>query len=111
LTGIPTIGAAKSRLIGQCEEPGPNRGDWMPLTDRGETIGAAVRTRSRTRCVFVSVGHRIGLQTAIHYALRCAPFFRLPEPIRLADRLSRVLARTDAQSTADVRGAAMIACE
>jgi deoxyribonuclease V len=90
LTSLPTIGLAKSRLIGQYEEPGPDRGDWMPLTEHGETIGAVVRTRSRTRCVFVSVGHRIGLQTAIHYALRCAPRFRLPEPIRLADRLSRV---------------------
>jgi deoxyribonuclease V len=92
LTGIPTIGVAKSRLTGQWHEPGSNRGDWTPLTDRGETIGAVVRTRSRVRCVFVSVGHRIGLPTAIHYTLRCAPFFRLPEPIRLADHLSRVFA-------------------
>jgi deoxyribonuclease V len=90
LTGLPTIGLAKSRLIGQYEEPGPRRGDWMPLTAHGETIGAVVRTRARVRCVFVSVGHRIGLQTAIQYALRCAPHFRLPEPLRLADRLSRV---------------------
>ncbi len=90
LMSLPTIGLAKSRLIGQYEEPGPRRGDWMPLTEHGETIGAVVRTRSRTRCVFVSVGHRIGLQTAIDYALRCAPRFRLPEPLRLADRLSRV---------------------
>lgn len=90
MTSLPTIGLAKSRLTGQYEEPGSARGDWMPLIEHGETIGAVVRTRSRTRCVFVSVGHRIGLQTAIHYALRCAPRFRLPEPIRLADRLSRV---------------------
>lgn len=92
LTGLPTIGLAKSRLIGQYEEPGARRGEWMPLTEHGETIGAVVRTRARIQCVFVSVGHRIGLQTAIHYALRCAPRFRLPEPIRLADGLSRAFA-------------------
>ncbi len=92
LTGIPTIGVAKSRLVGRYEEPGPLRGDWTPLTDHNETIGAALRTRVRTRCVFVSVGHRIALKTAIDFVLRCTPRFRLPEPIRLADRLSRVFA-------------------
>jgi deoxyribonuclease V len=52
-------------------------------------VGAVLRTRSQTRPVFVSVGHRISLASAIAYVLRCAPAFRLPEPLRAADRLSR----------------------
>lgn len=90
VAAIPTIGVAKSKLIGRYEPPGPDRGEWTPLIDDGETVGAVVRTRAHTRPVFVSVGHRISLRTAIDYVLRCAPAFRLPEPIRLADRLSRV---------------------
>lgn len=86
---VPTIGVAKSRLVGQYQMPGRDRGDWTPLMDDGETIGAVLRTRSRTRPVFVSVGHCISLKTAIEFVLRCTPQFRLPEPIRLADRLSR----------------------
>jgi deoxyribonuclease V len=90
LAGMPTIGVAKSRLIGRYEEPGPDRGAWTPLLHDGETIGAVLRTRSRTRPLFVSVGHRISLASAVDFVLRCTPKFRLPEPIRLADRLSRV---------------------
>jgi deoxyribonuclease V len=90
LSAIPTIGVAKSRLLGRYEAPGRGRGEWTPLVDDGEIVGAVLRTRSRTRPVFVSVGHCISLPTAVDYVLRCAPVFRLPEPIRLADRLSRV---------------------
>jgi deoxyribonuclease V len=86
---IPTIGVAKSRLVGQYEMPGWDRGDWTPLMDDEETIGAVLRTRPHTRPVFVSVGHRVSLATAVAFVLRCTPQFRLPEPIRLADRLSR----------------------
>jgi len=89
LTDIPTIGVAKSRLVGTYEEPNIERGAWSPLTDRGETIGAVLRTKSAVQPVFVSVGHRISLQTAIDVVLRCTGHFRLPEPIRAADRLSR----------------------
>jgi len=89
LTDIPTIGVAKSRLVGTYEEPNIERGAWSPLTDRGETIGAVLRTRSAVQPVFVSIGHRISLQTAIDVVLRCTGHFRLPEPIRAADRLSR----------------------
>ena len=91
LAAVPTIGVAKSRLLGRYQPPGPNRGAWTPLVDDGETVGAVLRTRSDTRPVFVSVGHRLSLRTAIDYVLRCAPAFRLPEPIRLADRLSRIV--------------------
>jgi deoxyribonuclease V len=93
LAAIPAIGVAKSRLLGRYEPPGPERGDWTPLTDGDDTIGAVLRTRSHTRPLFVSVGHRISLRTAVDYVLRCTHAYRLPEPIRLADRLSRVLRR------------------
>jgi len=103
LAAVPTIGVAKSRLIGQYKEPGENRGDWTPLVEDGEAIGAVLRTRQRTRPVFVSVGHCVSLRTAVDYVLRCTPAFRLPEPIRLADRLSRVFhakgARPDASKS------------
>lgn len=99
LAGIPTIGIGKSRLTGRYEAPGAERGAWTPLVARGEVIGAALRTRPGTRPIFVSVGHRISLETAIDYALRLTPRFRLPEPIRQADRLSR-----EHPSAADGRG-------
>ncbi len=88
-TDVPTIGVAQSRLVGTYDEPGIERGAWSPLTDGGETIGAVLRTRHAVRPVFVSVGHRISLRTAIDLVLRCTGRFRLPEPIRAADRLSR----------------------
>lgn len=89
LADLPAIGVAKSRLVGAYEEPGTERGAWTPLIDGGETIGAVLRTRRAVRPVFVSIGHRICLQTAIDLVLRCTGRFRLPEPIRAADRLSR----------------------
>lgn len=90
LADLPTIGVAKSLLAGRYLEPGPERGDWTPLIHRGEVVGAALRTRKGTRPVFVSVGHRVALETAIDHVMRCTPRFRLSEPIRLADRLSRM---------------------
>ena len=89
---LPSIGAAKSRLIGVHEEPGGERGDWTPLLDGGEVIGACVRTRTGARPIYVSIGHRVTLETAIRFVLRCAARYRLPEPTRLADRLSKVRA-------------------
>lgn len=88
LTGIPTIGVAKSRLIGRYTEPGPGRGDWSPLVDAGEVIGAVLRTRDRTRPLFVSIGHRVSLATAIELVLACTPRYRLPETTRAAHRLA-----------------------
>jgi deoxyribonuclease V len=84
----PTIGCAKSRLVGSFEVPEATVGAWSPLEDRGETIGAVVRTRQNTRPLFVSVGHRISLQSAIALTLKCGRGYRLPEPTRLADRLA-----------------------
>ncbi len=90
LLDIPTIGVAKSRLIGTHEEPGPRRGDWVPLADKGEVIGTVLRTRPGTKSIYVSIGHRVGLDTAVEYVMRCTTRFRLPETTRAADRLSKV---------------------
>ncbi len=91
LVGLPAIGVAKSRLCGRHDEPGPEKGARMPLTDGGETLGTVLRTRTRVKPVYVSPGHRVGLETAVRLVLACAPRFRLPEPTRLADKLSKKL--------------------
>lgn len=88
LLDVPTIGAAKSRLLGEHPEVAPERGAWAPLTDQGELIGAVLRTRAGTRPLYVSVGHRISLDTAIRWTLACAPRYRLPETTRAAHRLA-----------------------
>ena len=90
----PTIGVAKSRLTGAHDEPGPARGDvaWL-LADRGtrpgERIGAVLRTREGVKPVYVSAGHRVSLRTALALTLACTTRYRLPEPTRLADKLSK----------------------
>ncbi len=81
----PTIGCAKSRLVGRYEEPGDERGSFSPLIDRGETVGAVLRTRPGTKPIFVSVGHRVSLATAVDLVMRCTrPGQRIPEPTRQA---------------------------
>lgn len=84
--GVIGAGVAKSRFIGTHATPGPQRGDYVPLIDDGEVIGAVLRTRGRTRPVYVSVGHRIDLASAVRLVLECCTRYRLPEPTRLADR-------------------------
>jgi deoxyribonuclease V len=86
---VPTIGCAKSRLCGDYDEPPPERGAWSPLVHKGERIGAALRTRDGCNVVYVSTGHRVGLKSAISVVLACAPRYRLPEPQRLADQLTK----------------------
>ncbi len=88
ITNIPSIGVAKSRFIGQHEALGNDRGSWQPLMDRGEVIGAVVCTRPGVKPIYVSIGHKISLPTAIEYVLRCTPKYRLPETTRLADGLA-----------------------
>ncbi|MEQ8970979.1 MAG: deoxyribonuclease V [Coleofasciculus sp. C1-SOL-03] len=88
LITVPTIGVAKSRLIGQHEELPPEKGNWQPLRHRGEVIGAVVRSRTGVKPLYVSPGHRISLPTAIDYVLRCTPKYRLPETTRWADKLA-----------------------
>ena len=88
ITDIPTLGVAKSLLVGEHEEIGEERGSWEPIRDDGETVGAVLRTRTRVRPVYVSVGHRISLETARELTLDLAPRYRLPETTRAADRLA-----------------------
>jgi deoxyribonuclease V len=114
LTGLPSIGVAKSLLLGKHGELGEERGAWVALKDvatrrsphphslsrrereasrgalraRSEIIGAALRTRAGVRPVYVSIGHRVSLATAIDYVLRCTPRYRLPETTRRAHRLA-----------------------
>jgi deoxyribonuclease V len=89
LAGIPTIGCAKSRLVGEHGELGPLRGASVPLVDRGEIVGRVVRTRDHVCPLFVSVGHLVDLETAERIVLDCALVYRIPEPIRFADHLVR----------------------
>ena len=86
---VPTVGCAKSRLCGENDEPGRKRGSWTPLVHKEETVGAALRTRDGCNVVYVSTGHRVGLPSAISVVLACAPRYRLPEPQRLADHLTK----------------------
>ncbi|MEB3282547.1 MAG: deoxyribonuclease V [Lyngbya sp.] len=88
LINLPTIGAAKSRLIGTHQELPAEKGNWKPLIDRGEVIGAVLRSRTNVKPLYVSPGHRISLETAINYVLQCTPKYRLPETTRWADRLA-----------------------
>lgn len=88
LTGIPCIGAAKSRLIGSYGPLPEEKESRVPLLNRGETIGMVVRTRSRVNPLFISAGHRISLESAVNYVLACCPRYRLPETTRQAHRLA-----------------------
>jgi deoxyribonuclease V len=85
---LPSVGCAKSRLCGEYAEPGPKKGSWTPLWDGDEVIGAVVRTRDDVSPVFVSVGHRVDLETAVSLVLDCAPTYRLPETTRWAHRVA-----------------------
>ncbi|MEW5719690.1 MAG: deoxyribonuclease V [Chloroflexota bacterium] len=83
-----TIGCAKSILCGAAKEPANRAGAWSPLMDRGEQIGAAVRTRVGVAPVYVSVGHRVSLARAIDIVMRCCKGYRLPETTRYAHRVA-----------------------
>jgi len=88
LLGIPTVGCAKSRLVGTHEAPPVERGAWRPLLDGEEVIGAVVRTRGGVKPLFVSVGHRVDLPSAVALVLGCCSRYRLPEPTRWAHRVA-----------------------
>jgi deoxyribonuclease V len=91
LLDTPTIGCAKSRLIGEYTELAAGKGSWSPLWFDRRTVGTVVRTRDRTRPLFISPGHKTDLASAIRIALDCTGSFRIPEPLRCADRLSKQL--------------------
>src|SRR6516165_4257088 len=86
---LPTIGCAKSILTGHHEPLSDEAGSWVPLKADKEVIGAVLRTRARVKPMIISLGHRISLETSLRFVLDCCRGFRLPEPTRLADKLSK----------------------
>jgi deoxyribonuclease V len=88
LTGLPSIGVGKSRLTGTHGPVPEEKGGWTPLLDKGEEIGAVLRTRVGVKPLFISPGHRISLPTALKFVLACTTRYRLPETTRWADGLA-----------------------
>lgn len=88
LTGLPTIGVGKSRLTGTHAPVPDEKGAWVPLLDGDETIGAVLRARQGVKPLYISIGHRISLPTAIHYVMACITRYRLPETTRWADGIA-----------------------
>ncbi len=99
---LPTIGVAKSRLIGDAGTVAGPPGSRADITDDGEVIGSMLRTRQGVRSVYVSVGHRISLASAERWALSCARGYRVPEPTRRADRLAAEAKRRMLEATLDM---------
>lgn len=89
LYDLPSIGVAKKLLVGDHKEVPQMRGAWVPIMSEGEIIGAALRTRPQTRPIYVSIGHRVSLDTAIKWVMDCTTRYRLPETTRWAHRLSK----------------------
>lgn len=102
LLGLPTVGCAKSRLCGEYEGPGPDRGDWSPLTDGDEVIGSVLRTRARVKPLFVSPGHLCDQASARSVVLATTDRYRLPTPARLVHEYVNEL-RRDASLPPDAR--------
>ncbi len=88
LLDMPSIGVAKTRLIGTHREVPDKRGAWMPLKDGKETIGAVLRTRQGVKPLYISPGHRICLESAVDWVMACLTRYRLPETTRWAHRLA-----------------------
>ncbi len=87
-SGLPAIGVAKNRLIGEYAPVGPEQGAWSVLQHRGEVIGAVLRTCPGVKPLFVSPGHRVGLEHAVACVMCCMGAYRRPEPLRQAHRLA-----------------------
>jgi deoxyribonuclease V len=99
LLDAPSIGCAKSRLTGRYQEPPPEPGAHTPLYGaRGTPLGAVLRTKARTKPIFVSVGHKLELAQALDILLHCCRGYRLPEPTRLADQYVGAMRRAHAVS-------------
>ncbi|MDJ0579823.1 deoxyribonuclease V [Crocosphaera sp.] len=88
LLDLPTIGVAKSLFIGKHEEVPLEKGSWQPLIDKGEIIGAVLRSRTNVKPIYISIGHKISLPTALNYVIDCLTKYRLPETTRWADKLA-----------------------
>lgn len=90
---VPSIGCAKSLLVGKYEEPGAEKGSQSDLVHRGEVVGKVVRTRKNVSPVYVSIGNRIDLESAVELVLACSPKYRLPETTRQAHNAANRLRR------------------
>jgi deoxyribonuclease V len=90
---VPSVGCAKSRLVGEHEEPGPEKGDTADLVYRKKVVGKVVRTRPRVSPVYVSVGNRIDLVSSVDLVLQCCTRYRLPETTRQAHNAANRLRR------------------
>lgn len=89
LTGYPSIGVAKSVLCGSYKEPGLKKGQSEPLVYKSNKIGTALRSRDNVKPLFISPGHKISHESAVDLVQRCLTRYRLPEPTRIADKLSK----------------------
>jgi deoxyribonuclease V len=88
LVDIPAIGVAKSRLIGTHDEVPKEKGAFVPLMDKGEQIGVALRTRTNVKPLYISPGHRVSIKRSYELVMKCTTRYRLPETTRLAHRLA-----------------------
>jgi deoxyribonuclease V len=88
VTGLPTIGVAKSILVGTHAELPQEKGARVPLRHAGEQVGWMLRSKDKVKPLIVSPGHRVSMDTAVELVLACCRGYRLPEPTRLADRLA-----------------------
>lgn len=88
LTDIPSIGVAKSRLTGTFTDPGKEKGDTSDLLDKQERIGVVLRTRTNVKPLFISPGHKISIESAVHWTMNCTTRYRLPETTRAAHHLA-----------------------
>lgn len=98
---IPTIGCAKSRLVGEYKNPGTSKGKMSSLKYQGKIVGAVLRTKDKVRPVFVSPGNRIDLKASVEIMLNCVSKYRIPEPLRRADFLSKKIKRAQLSDTLD----------
>lgn len=89
----PTIGCAKSRLVGDFDEPGLKKGSWGYLAYQGVRVGAVLRTRNHTKPLFVSPGHRVDIPSSVEVIMKCIFRYRIPEPLRRADIISKRIKR------------------
>ncbi len=96
-TGEVSVGVAKNRLFGYAKEPSSERGSYTYLRYKGKIVGAVVRTKEKTAPVYVSVGHRISLKTAIELVLKTSKY-RVPEPTRLAHNFLQLVRREKLKS-------------
>jgi deoxyribonuclease V len=90
---IPVVGCAKTRLVGEYEEPAPEKGSWTYLYYQGMKVGAVLRTRRNVKPLFISPGHLVDIESSVEIVMKCVLGYRIPEPLRMADRLSKKMTR------------------